>query len=102
LRALVANVLGAEKPLSEMQFNLENGLEQLGQVFAWVERFDFEDALVVTETEPLVAYLRSGVMSVHLNDSVSANRLRQIITDHIAHDGAFCITKSTGLFVATG
>src|SRR5207253_1882718 len=41
-------------------FNLENGREQLLQWFPSVTLHPYEDALLVTEVEPLVAYLLSG------------------------------------------
>ena len=82
-------------------FSLENGAEQLAQVFASVKRFDFDDALVVTEVEPLVAYIMSGFMGKQLLDPERKEALRQFIAERMSRDGAIRITKSTGLFIAT-
>jgi ubiquinone/menaquinone biosynthesis C-methylase UbiE len=84
------------------QFRLDNGAEQIGKAFARVERFDYEDALVVTEVEPLVAYAMSGFIGSQLIGAERETALRQFIAERIARDGAFHITKSTGLFIATG
>lgn len=99
LRALIGSVIGLSQPFLEMQFNLENGADYLAHYFSTIRRFDFEDRLVVTEVEPLIAYAMSGVLSTRLRDSDGESQLRQIVADHIARDGAFVITKSTGLFV---
>ena len=99
LRALIGNVIGLAQPFLEMQFNLENGADYLAHYFSTIRRFDFEDRLIVTEVEPLVAYPMSGVLSTRLRNSDGESTLRQIVADHIAREGAFVITKSTGLFV---
>ena len=77
-------------------FRLENGAEQLAPHFGTVARHDYEDALVVTEAAPLIAYARS---MMHADDHDLA-RLTDMITRRITSDGAIRITKSTGLFVA--
>ncbi len=104
LREWLAGLLGAEAtPLlaadPARNFSLENGAAQLANFFARVTRFDFADALVVTEVEPLVAYVLSGTMRRALTDE-KQNALRQAATERIARDGAFRITKAAGLFVA--
>ncbi|MBI5300663.1 MAG: class I SAM-dependent methyltransferase [Chloroflexi bacterium] len=99
LRALIGEIAGIEQPFLEMQFNLENGAAYLAHYFANVQRFDYDDALVVTEVEPLVAYAMSGVLSSQVHQANGEEKLRRIITDRIARDGAFVITKSVGMFV---
>lgn len=106
LKTLVSGFLGAgSTPLLDAslskQFSLENGAEQLAKLFAHVERFDFDDALVVTQVEPLVAYIMSGFMGKPLLHAEHEESLRQFIADRIAREGAIHITKSTGLFIAT-
>jgi SAM-dependent methyltransferase len=81
------------------QFSLDNGTEQLGIFFNHVERFDFPDALVVTEVEPLIAYTTSGFIGTMIKPE-QIDALRQSATERIMRDGAIRITKSTGLFIA--
>ncbi|MBI5033633.1 MAG: class I SAM-dependent methyltransferase [Chloroflexi bacterium] len=106
LKTIVAELLGhAIMPLVDAnvskQFSLENGAQQLAKSFVHVEHFDFDDALVVTEVEPLVAYIMSGFMGKQLLHIEYEESLRQFIADRMARDGAIRITKSTGLFIAT-
>jgi hypothetical protein len=79
---------------------LENGAENLGRFFTHVERFDFQDALVVTEVEPLMVYVVSGFLG-KMTTAEQIDALRKSATERIAHNGAFRITKATGLFIAT-
>lgn len=84
-------------------FSLENGAADLGQVFAQVERHDYEDGLHVTEAEPLVAYMLSqwAVQSVVEPDETIANRLRAVIQAKIDQHGAVDIQKVTGVFICS-
>src|SRR6266540_7046840 len=50
-------------------FTLENGLEQLEPYFPQVELSRYEDNLQVTEIEPLVAYIRSGMRVAELSEN---------------------------------
>ena len=107
LKTLVTELLGDSNTPAlntnvSKQFSLENGAAQLAKSFSRVARFDLDDALVVTMVEPLVAYIKSGFMGKQLLRVDHEESLRQFIADRMARDGAFCITKSTGLFVATG
>ncbi len=95
-----ANLFGVASPLAFKQFTLENGTAQIKQSFSRVERFDYPDKLVVTEVEPLVAYVMSGFMGATVVGAAGEEILRHAITDHITRHGAFEITKATGLFVA--
>lgn len=83
-------------------FGLENGAGSLAPYFAHIERRDFPDALEVTDVEPLVAYIRSGA----LFDTIAQNptylaEFRRRVQSAIDTRGAFYITKSVGLFVAS-
>ena len=78
-------------------FSLENGRAQLSRWFSDVAIRRYEDALVVTEVDPLVAYVHS---SERLSDAQLAAFRSQISAD-IAASGAVRITKSVGLFIAT-
>jgi len=94
---LIEEFRATEPIFPQLAFTLENGADHLSRVFANVQRFDFDDALIVTETEPLVAYALSGVIGHSLADRADA--LRDFIAGRIARAGAIRISKSAGLFV---
>ena len=80
-------------------FRLENGRDILSQAFSTLIVHLYEDSLVVTEAEPLVAY----VLSTPLVGSISGEKLAQFnsfVEQELALHGAIHITKSTGLFEA--
>lgn len=83
----------------EHSFLLENGAEQIAPLFAHVELRRYEDALLVTEAEPLVAFMLSHIESGTLSDPQRA-ALQESIQQQIARDGAIHITKDSGLFAA--
>ncbi len=81
-------------------FTLENGEPQLRAHFSQVRLRRYEDALLVTEVEPLATYLRSSVRfpipEAQMDD------LRAFLAREIArHGGAIHITKSLGMFIAS-
>jgi|SRR5450755_1707245 len=84
---------------SENSFSLENGAAQLAPWFSHVEMRRYEDALVVTEVEPLVAFILSTRAKRVLTEE-QLHRLREIVTQELAQRGSITITKATGLFVA--
>ncbi len=54
-------------------FTLENGSGQIERFFSHVALFRYDDALVVTEAEPLIAYILFGLGKSHLEgDRLSA------------------------------
>ena len=85
---------------ASLQFTLENGEEILSKYFSSVRRIDFVDALMVTEVDPLMAYILSMSSAKEMRGRAAEKRLRQVISDRIARDGAFRITKAAGLFIA--
>lgn len=99
----VREVLALEGELempSARAFALENGAALLDTAFTGVELRRYVDALVVTEVEPLLAYIRSGKFGVVLTDDIVA-ALHQFLADEMARgDGAIRITKDAGLFLA--
>ena len=80
-------------------FGLETGAAQLAARFGKVVRHDYPDALAVTEVAPVVAYLLSTA-AAPLLDRPRLQRLRMTVAEAIARDGAFRITKSTGVLIA--
>lgn len=79
------------------RFGLENGAAQLRPWFADVTCEDFPNALAITEVEPVVAYLLSAPTAASL-DSTRLVALRDELEGIIAREGAFRVTKTTGLF----
>nr|MBF6589837.1 class I SAM-dependent methyltransferase [Ktedonobacterales bacterium] len=82
-----------------LPFRLENGGELLAQHFAVVSARRYENALRVTEIEPLVAYIRSTPLGTLPPEDAMA-RLRSHIAEEIATHGALTITAETGIFQA--
>jgi ubiquinone/menaquinone biosynthesis C-methylase UbiE len=80
------------------EFGLQNGFDQLAPFFSKVTLHRYEDGLVVTEVEPLVAYIQSTRRSALVNESPAA--LARLINERIQQDGALYITKEGGMFEA--
>lgn len=99
LRQLAAQVPGDCNPFSggEKAFSLENGAEQLARIFPRPTLLLFEDALEVTETEPMVEYLLSLSGSVNMCES-DLEALRAVVQGEIDRNGAFHVTKAVGMF----
>ena len=86
-------------PASLNGFRLENGNEELSAHFSTVTLHLYEDGLIVTRAEPLIAYL----LSTLVGEKLVGNRVEQFthyIEQEIARNGAIHITKETGLFEA--
>ena len=80
-------------------FTLENGQEQIKAFFSNVSLFLFQDSLEITESEPLVSYILSGLPQGKLSGtSLSAlrNHAQKALTAH----NPFHVTKVSGLFEA--
>jgi SAM-dependent methyltransferase len=89
-----------ELPNPDLGFTLEDGAAQLLPHFHQVELRRYDDGLVVTEIEPLIAYLLSmGKMGAGLE-----GRLGNFV-DHVQREmdrqGAIRVTKAPCMFVAT-
>ena len=80
-------------------FTLENGAEQLAPWFEDVQVFIYEDGLIITETEPLAAYIRSMSTYRDLTDETCAE-IAAFVEEEIAAQGSVQITKASGLFAA--
>ena len=82
------------------QFNLEHGAQDLSRWFSHVTMRSIDDGLVVTETEPLLAYILSSPVQSFMTDE-KLQKLRASIEQEIQTKGAIRITKSTGIFEAS-
>jgi len=81
------------------RFGLETGRDQLAPCFDDVEIRRYKDSLVVTEGEPLVAYL----LSMAPASAVTAGQLaalKELIAEELRARGSIAISKDSGLFVA--
>jgi len=81
------------------RFTLESGLDELKAFFANVVRHRHADALVVTEAQPLIDYISSGV---RFADAVRDRRAEfaRFVEQKLAARGSIYITKDSGLFEA--
>jgi ubiquinone/menaquinone biosynthesis C-methylase UbiE len=79
------------------EFTLENGAHQLLAHFADVRACWFDDALAVTEVEPLIAYILSSNLRV---SATQVAQLREAATARLAEHGVLRIRKSVGMFEA--
>jgi ubiquinone/menaquinone biosynthesis C-methylase UbiE len=77
------------------RFGLENGAEQLRPYFSSVHREDYEDRLRITETAPLIDYIRSWGPA----DAAGLAAIAEEAKRTIGRDGAFVVTKSSGVFI---
>jgi ubiquinone/menaquinone biosynthesis C-methylase UbiE len=89
-----------ESPSQMISFALENGRNLLSTHFPEIEIHRYEDALLITAAEPLVAYVRSmaTVRSTRIN--VDPTAFSQYVEAKIASQGAIHIVKDSGLFAA--
>jgi SAM-dependent methyltransferase len=87
--------------LEPLDFTLENGQSQLSAWFNSVQLLHYEDALVVTQAEPLVDYILSTVR-LGLGEERRQDLLEYIQAQLDASGGAIHITKEGGMFIAYG
>lgn len=79
-------------------FGKENGAQALAPYFAEVDRQQYEDALIVTQAEPLIEY----VLSCHGNQNQyileKYNKFRKYVEGQIRN--GYTITKDAGIFIS--
>jgi ubiquinone/menaquinone biosynthesis C-methylase UbiE len=80
-------------------FTLENGLEQLQLDFPNVALSRYEDDLEITEVEPIMAYIRSGIRVSELSEEELA-KLQEDLKRERKQKGKIFISKDSGLFEA--
>ncbi|MGI8553704.1 MAG: class I SAM-dependent methyltransferase [Dehalococcoidia bacterium] len=86
-------------PVTIDHFRIENGAEQLAPWFAEVTLHRYEDALAITEAEPLVQYVLSMNAASDISQE-SLDELRLFLARELARQGTIRISKDSGLFVA--
>ena len=80
-------------------FTLENGLEQLKPFFSDVKVSRYDDHLQVTEIEPIIAYIRSGIRAQDLVEAELA-RLQDDLERELQEKNRIFISKDSGSFEA--
>jgi ubiquinone/menaquinone biosynthesis C-methylase UbiE len=83
---------------STSAFELENGTQQLEPWFSDVEMRRYEDSLVVTEAEPIVACVISVVFHSNLSDRRA--EFTRFVQSELDRGGALHIHKDSGIFIA--
>lgn len=91
--------LKPEDKVGGISFRLENGRDFLAPFFEQIEVRLYEDALEVTEVEPLIAYGISSLRGLDFTEARTAE-FRTLVEAVLAQHGSIHITKSTGLFIA--
>ena len=80
-------------------FTLENGLEQLEPFFSKVTMSRYEDNLVLTEVEPIMAYIRSSIRASELAEDAILE-IEYELEKELKEKGSIFIRKDSGLFEA--
>ncbi len=84
--------------LSSETFTLENGAAQISQRFTNVTLHRYEDALVITDSAPLIGYMLSGRIKMTSDQRVA---FAEFVKQELEFGGgAFHVTKDSGLFKA--
>lgn len=101
LRELWTLAAGHEREFGRaFPFNLENGAAQLREHFAHVALDRYDDTLVVTEAEPLLAYVFSLAPRGAARDDAAGIAVAQRIRAYFAAHDSLRITTDAGLFEA--
>jgi SAM-dependent methyltransferase len=86
---------------SSQGFSLENGHDQLKELFDRVECIHFRDALEVFQVEPLLEYAKSGIPDFQIPEQREAlQRLAKFWKKELEREGVIHIQKQAGLFIA--
>lgn len=90
---------GVKTFLETTDFCLENGEAEFAAWFPCVTLHRQEEALLVTEAQPLIAYILSVMGGSGLSVE-TLDRLRERVETEIRDKGAFRIDRISGLFIA--
>ncbi len=105
MRSFLQNAFSQANPAisayaKNITFSLQNGKDLLSSYFDSVQRFDYEDALLVTETRDLIDWLKSTVSMSNFTEDDS-DALYGYFESIRQREGVIRIPKETGLFVST-
>jgi len=80
-------------------FNLENGQEQLKQIFPQVTLSRYPDSLQVTEVKPIIAFMRSTMHVAEASED-GFEKLAIELEQELKEKGKIFIQKDSGMFEA--
>ncbi len=89
--------LGGEEFHPNHNFTMQNGAEKLCAVFDDVKPLHYDDSFHITETEDLLAYLRS-LASFEAVLNLPEQKIKEILEEH-AVDGIIDLPKDYGMFM---
>jgi ubiquinone/menaquinone biosynthesis C-methylase UbiE len=98
---LVLRFIGVPANRAAARFGLETGFDHMQKVFARVEVRRYQDALRVTEVQPIIDYIESNRIGKIATDS-QKTALREFAETEIRAHGAMHFSKDTGLLIAAG
>jgi ubiquinone/menaquinone biosynthesis C-methylase UbiE len=90
----------SDSQVSGLAFTLENGMDWLTPVFPNVTLRVHEDALLVTEAQPLVDYILSGWRYRSGSEATPPERLTAFVERILNYHGQIHISKNAGVFIA--
>ena len=79
-------------------FLLENGVERLERWFSHVVTRRYVDRLIITEADPLVAYVRSMAVGKSVLKGNRAEEFKKFVESELASRGTIVVKKDTGIF----
>jgi SAM-dependent methyltransferase len=79
-------------------FTLENGPDRMSPWFSEIDLKRYDDALVVTEVEPIIAFVKSSSLLRVEPENLAA--FRDFLAGRMDAEGAIRFTKDSGLFSA--
>jgi ubiquinone/menaquinone biosynthesis C-methylase UbiE len=97
---MVQRFIGISMNRAAQRFGLESGFEYMQKVFSHVEVRRYDDALVVTEAQPLIDYIDSTQIGKIATEK-QKNALREFAEAEIRAHGAIRMAKDTGVLIAT-
>jgi SAM-dependent methyltransferase len=92
--------IGISMSRAAEQFGLETGFEHMQKIFVKVEVRRFDDALEVTEAQPLIDYIESTRVGQHATAEQKA-ALKEYAEAEIRARGSLHFTKDTGILIGT-
>ncbi len=96
----LAQFLPSREP-AHLRFNLENGADILAEQFERVTLHRYANTLVITEAEPLIAYIVSmtPASATEMHERIRAG-IGQRLREYLASHGELRLTADAGLFEA--
>ncbi len=95
---ITTRFFGVAKGQPADHFGLENGYDMMRAAFAQVELVRYPDSLVVTESQPLVDYVKSTRMG-KLARAEQIDAFGRFVQEEILARGAIHLTKDAGILI---